>query len=111
MKTLNIKAIIKNDLAVTPEDGELIFKLLNTAIDQKNPIEVNFSGLRTVTTAFLNASIGDLYEKWDSTTLNHFVHLQVNTMTPLQIKKAQSVMENARIKLSQEEIQKDLGEG
>lgn len=111
MRTVNVKSLIHTNLAVSPEDGEIIFDELNTAIERKESIRLDFSNLDTITTAFFNSSIGDLYEKWDRGILNQYIHIDSKTLTPLQRKKASNVMENARIKVSQQELRDDMDEG
>ncbi|WP_164507530.1 STAS-like domain-containing protein [Lacticaseibacillus songhuajiangensis] len=107
-KTLIVKDVIQSNLAVSPEDGSNVFSILESSIKQKHLMHVDFSGLQTVTTAFLNAAIGDLYANQDRDTLNKFIKIDGQTLTNLQRQKVQLVMENARTRLSNDEIDEEM---
>lgn len=56
---VNISDILEKGSAVLPEDGKLVYGQLKTAISSKDVIvELNFDGLKFITTAFLNDSVG-----------------------------------------------------
>lgn len=101
---LMVKDIINNDLATTSESGQEIFAILDNNIVNGIHTNVYFSGLSTITTAFFNAAIGDLYAKWSSNELNNLVSIKVDSLTSLQKNKLQLVMKNAKNKLSDEEL-------
>jgi hypothetical protein len=48
-------------LAITTEDGEKLFQLLEKALSQGIAIDLDFEGVTTLTSVFLNAAIGHLY--------------------------------------------------
>lgn len=70
-----IEKIVINDIlrihsAVSSDDGDQIFFLTKTAIQKGLIVEIDFSNISLVTTAFLNAAIGQLYSLFDSKILN-----------------------------------------
>lgn len=101
---LVVKDIIKTDLAVSSESGQEVYKILNENIKNKQRTNVYFSDLSTITTAFFNAAIGDLYANWDSEQLNSYISIKADSLTNLQRNKLQLVMQNAKNKLTDEEL-------
>lgn len=103
---LIVKNVINNDLAISSESGQEIFEILDQNITNKIQTNVYFSNLSTITTAFFNAAIGDLYAKWDSKDLNKYVYIKTDSLTDLQRTKLKLVMENAKNKLTDEELKR-----
>lgn len=56
-----IKDTINTDFAVSTDNGNEIFKLLNDNLSKGNTVLLDFGGITLMTTAFLNAAIGQLY--------------------------------------------------
>ena len=79
MKTISIYNLIKSTFAVKTEDGDLIFKNISKEFTEKNKIILDFTGINLMTTAFLNAAIGQLYsdeELYSSAFLNEYLQLK-----------------------------------
>ena len=74
-KHLNVSEIINSDAAVSASDGNLVFIEIDEGISENKVIELDFSGIRILITAFLNAAIGQLYSKFDSEQLNKLLKL------------------------------------
>lgn len=74
---LKIQDIIQTNFAVTTEDGNTIFELLNSNFSKNIPVVLDFEGINLMTTAFLNSAIGQLYSNnnYSSDFLN--VHLKL----------------------------------
>ncbi|AUI78814.1 STAS-like domain-containing protein [Lactiplantibacillus pentosus] len=111
MKVLKIKDEIKTPLAVTADKANYIYKLLSESVQNKEIVSVDFSGITTLTTAFLNIAIGQLYSVGDQNTLNQYIKINGKTLTSLQRDKVRLVMENAKNKLSDKDIDEDLYHG
>lgn len=77
MENLIIKDIIESDIAVATEAGDKVFKEIVFHLNKKNKIVVDFIDISIVTTAFLNAAIGQLYsnEEFYSEFLNDYLKL------------------------------------
>lgn len=94
MTTLNINQIIKNDSAVSSDDGETIYNLILESIRAKEITELDFAGINIITTAFLNSAIGQLYDVFSSEELNEYILLKnVPKEDTIQFKK---VIERAK---------------
>ncbi|MBZ4044254.1 STAS-like domain-containing protein [Flavobacterium hibisci] len=78
MKHLIIKDIINSELAVSTENGEKVFKMIDSCLQKKEKIELDFAGITIMITAFLNAAIGKLYGKKEYTPdfLNEYLKLK-----------------------------------
>lgn len=111
MQTIYVEKEIKTPLAVTSAKAKYIQKLLLKAVDDEERVEVDFSNINTLTTAFLNVAIGDLYAKYDSDTLNKFIIINGKSLTALQREKVKLVMQNAKNKLTNEQVDKELYNG
>lgn len=61
MDNLIIKEIIKGDIAVSTNDGDTVYNLINDYLKNQKSVIIDFSGISIMTTAFLNAAIGQLY--------------------------------------------------
>lgn len=72
---LLVREIIKSDVAVSTDDGDLVFAEINKALSLGQSVELDFSGIQILITAFLNAAIGRLYSKYDSDQLNAMLKL------------------------------------
>jgi len=77
---LVIKDIINGDTAVSTDDGDVVYKEIVAILELGKPVELDFSGINIMTTAFLNAAIGQLYSTFNSEQLNSLLKL-VNVAT------------------------------
>lgn len=94
MTTLNISKIIKNDSAVSSDDGETVYQLILESLRSKEIAELDFAGISIITTAFLNTAIGQLYDVFSSEELNEYIVLKnVQREDTIQFKK---VIERAK---------------
>ena len=69
---LNIRVFdeIGNNAAVSSDDGSKIFEKIEKAIKNNIAINLNFMNIEFLTTAFLNAAIGQLYSTFSGDVLN-----------------------------------------
>lgn len=75
-KRLVISDIIGGDSAVSTESGTLVFKQLEEALTKGDMVVLDFNGIELMTTAFLNAAIGQLYSTHSSEQLNRLLKLE-----------------------------------
>ena len=71
-----VKNVINSDLAITTDDGNLLYDKIEQALSKKKVIELDFEGITIMITAFLNSAIGRLYEKYTSEDLNKYLKLK-----------------------------------
>lgn len=78
MSTIIIREIIKGDIAVSTSDGDLIHDLITDYLKKNETVTVDFEGISIMTTAFLNAAIGQLYSNptYSDDFLNKYLNLK-----------------------------------
>lgn len=108
MNKLIIKQVINSNLAVSSSQAEQVFLILESNFRNEEKTSVDFSGIDTLTTAFLNTAIGQLYTIGEKTSLNKYIQIKGETLTPLQRDKVRLVMDNAKNKLSNDEIREEF---
>lgn len=74
-QTLKVMEVIGGDTAVSTDDGQLIFDLLKPVIEADKTVNLDFEGIQMMTTAFLNAAIGQLYSVFKGEQLNQHLKL------------------------------------
>lgn len=75
-KKLIVSEIVGGDSAVSTDAGTLVYKQLEEALSKKETVVLDFNGVEMMTTAFLNAAIGQLYSKYSSDELNRWLKLE-----------------------------------
>ncbi|MCT4613793.1 MAG: STAS-like domain-containing protein [Marinifilaceae bacterium] len=94
IKTIIIKDVILVDTAISTDNGDLIFSHIHEGIKNGYVVHLDFAGIIIMTTAFLNASIGQLYSVYNSDQLNeHLKLINVATDDKILFKK---VIERAK---------------
>lgn len=105
-KIINVKDVLQTNLAVGADEGKYIFSLIRESIEKKEYIIIDFTGITSLTTAFLNYAIGELYTLYDPDKLNSLVKIDAETLTLSQKKKVNLVMRNSKNKIDQKVIDK-----
>lgn len=104
MERIIVKDIIKTDLAVTSDKANYLRSVFEDKIKRNEAIIIDFSNIKSMTTAFLNIAIGELYKLGTPEELNQYVKIDTKTLTSVQFQKVKLVMENSKRKISQEKI-------
>lgn len=74
--TLRIYDEVGGDAAISVSDGEAIFHKIDAALSNQLTVVLDFQNINLIITAFLNACIGQLYSKYTSDNLNHYLQLE-----------------------------------
>ena len=64
--TINIYNILQSPFAVSTDDGERIFKLIDQNFKKDKYVIVDFTSIELIVSTFLNASIGQLYGSYST---------------------------------------------
>ena len=67
---LVIADCIQSQTAAFRNEGQNVYKVIEQAILNKQPVELSFDGLETCSTQFLNASVGRLYRTFTQAEIN-----------------------------------------
>ena len=75
MKMVKVLDIINRDTAVSTDDGQKVFEAVSSHLFQDRKTEIDFNGIQFMTTAFLNAAIGQLYSTFTGDQLKNQLSL------------------------------------
>jgi hypothetical protein len=67
---LLIKEIIKENDAITSDDGNILFEKIFNVIKFKGKVELDFSEITSITATFLTSSVGQLYEHFSDDVIS-----------------------------------------
>jgi STAS-like domain of unknown function (DUF4325) len=74
-ETLRLTDVVGGPHCVSSDDGQLVHDQIFRRLRANKDVVVSFGGVEDVTSAFLNAAIGQLYGELDDETIR--THLQV----------------------------------
>ena len=96
MKEIKISIFeqIGGSAAVSTEDGDVLFKRIEKSLSGNAKVILDFINVNLITSTFLNAAIGQLYNKHDSHFLNE--NLQIENLSAEDIDLLQKVIERAK---------------
>ncbi|MCQ4035496.1 STAS-like domain-containing protein [Kaistella montana] len=74
---LKVIDVIGTDLAVSTENGNLVYEQIQRHLEKDESVNLDFEGISLIITAFLNAAIGSLFkdQKYSGDFLNSKVFL------------------------------------
>lgn len=93
-----IHSYLNTDKAISSEKGDIINREITKHLQIGEKVIVDFSGLKILTTAFLNFAIGKLYTNFNRELIKELVELKSN---PSQQSKIDLVIENTTNKINQ----------
>jgi|SRR5690606_17556399 len=95
VKHILLREFLNNDFAVSTEDGDKLFHEIKGYLDSNQKVSLDFDGIVVVITAFLNASIGSLYNNLYS---DQFIdeHLLYENVSDSNRKYINLVIDNAK---------------
>lgn len=62
---IRIYEVVGSELCVASEDGQKVFERIAAALRQGRKVQLSFQNVESLTSAFLNAAIGQLYHDFD----------------------------------------------
>lgn len=95
MKTIKISDYVSLNQAATVDEGQKIYDLIIQYLEKKEVVELDFSDITVITTAFLNIAIGCLYKDHTSEELNEYI--KFSNLLPGKKDRITMVVENAKI--------------
>ena len=73
---LSVFEIVGNPLCVASSDGQQVFERLEAALTEERNVTLSFRNVTTLTSAFLNAAIGQLYGKFSEEKIRSLLNVQ-----------------------------------
>ena len=87
--------VVGSPFCVSVEDGNRVHERIAAALDKKLPVEISFDGVTRLTTAFLNAAVGQLYNEYAEDEIRK--SLSVGTATQDDLKLLKKIIDNAKL--------------
>ncbi len=84
---------LSGEYAITTEDGQKLFEIIQPEIAEGKRVELNFSGVRVFASPFFNAAIGPLLEGRSSDDLRRLI--KFNNLSPIGESVINRVIENS----------------
>jgi hypothetical protein len=92
--TINLIETVGGPLAVSSADGSSVHDRIAEALRRGEPVVLSFAGVEDVTSAFLNAAIGQLYGEFDEALIRE--HLRVVDAEGDQLALLKRVVDRAK---------------
>lgn len=92
---INVLAIVGSPLCVSSNDGHLVYEYIEKSFLNNVSVELDFTGTETIISAFLNAAVGQLYEKFTESLIRE--SLSICGMSNEDLILLKRVVDNAKI--------------
>lgn len=111
---LSVFEIVGSPLCVASDDGQKVFERVSAAMNEKRNASLSFRNVKSLTSAFLNAAVGQLYGSFQEDEIR--ARLSVRDMEPDDLALLKRVVETAKKYFSNPErfkgiVKEVLGEG
>ena len=73
---ISLFGVVGNHLCVASSDGQEVYERLVTALNKNLLVSLSFRNVSVLTSAFLNTAIGQLYGKFDETTIRELLKVE-----------------------------------
>ena len=73
---ISVFEVVGSPLCVASNDGQKVYERLATAIQEGRSVVLSFHNIDTLTSAFLNAAIGQLYGKFSEEDIRSLVRVE-----------------------------------
>jgi hypothetical protein len=73
---IDVASVIGGTYGVTAEAGQKVYELIKKAFAENRQVAVSFLNIEMLTTAFLNAAIGQLYKDFSEETIKKNLHVE-----------------------------------
>jgi hypothetical protein len=92
--TVSVFEIVGSPLCVASDDGQRVFERIASALKEKRNASVSFRNVSSLTSAFLNAAIGQLYGSFSEEQIR--AQLKVKDMQPDDLALLKRVVDTAK---------------
>ncbi|GIK67561.1 MAG: hypothetical protein BroJett018_53550 [Chloroflexota bacterium] len=82
------------EYCITLDDGQQVYDLIHPALDAKEVVELDFTGVEIVASPFLNAAIGQLLRDLQPNDLN--AYLKITNLSSIARPMLKQVIDNAK---------------
>ena len=92
---ISIFEVVGNPLCVASSDGQKVYDRLSTALEKERHVALSFHNVTTLTSAFLNAAIGQLYGEFSEEQVRALLTIEDVEQDDLALLKR--VVDNAKL--------------
>jgi hypothetical protein len=94
MNEIKVGTILNSAFAVSTEDGEKIFRLINDSFNRNDDVVIDFKNVDLIVSTFLNAAIGQLYGEHPTEYIQQ--HLSILNMSNEDLQVLKLVTDRAK---------------
>ena len=87
--------VVGSPLCVASSDGQKVFERIHTALNANRKVLLSFHNVTALTSAFLNAAIGQLYGRFDENHIRSLLKVEDAEQDDLALLKR--VVDNAKL--------------
>ena len=99
---ISVFGVVGSPLCVASDDGQKVYERLNTALEASRSVELSFRNVTTLTSAFLNAAIGQLYSTFSEEQIRDLLKVEDAEQDDLALLKR--VVDNAKLYFKDKEV-------
>ena len=92
--TVRVVDIVGSSLCVSADDGQLVYEKVALLMRDGKKINLSFEGAETIISSFLNAAVGQLYDKFPEEVVR--AQLTVSDMAQEDLMILKRVVDNAK---------------
>ncbi|MCA0404276.1 MAG: STAS-like domain-containing protein [Proteobacteria bacterium] len=93
-RNISVFEIVGSSLCVASSDGQKVYIRLQAALKDKHSVSLSFGNVTLLTSAFLNAAIGQLYNSFSEQEIRDY--LTVKDMQPHDLELLKRVVDTAK---------------
>lgn len=92
--TIRVFEVVGNELCVASDDGQKVHDQIDAALKDGRGVQLSFQNVKSVTSAFLNAAVGQLYSRYSEKQIKE--NLSVTEMEPDDLVLLKRVADTAK---------------
>lgn len=93
--TLRVFEIVGNQICTSADDGQKVYEQVAKILKENQRVRISFANVQSLTSAFLNPAIGQLYGKFSEKKIKN--NLVISDMSPEDMALLKRVVETAKL--------------
>ena len=70
---IRVYEVVGDKLCVASEDGQKVYERITAAFNEGRKVQLSFQNVESLTSAFLNAAVGQLYGEYDENEIKNLL--------------------------------------
>jgi hypothetical protein len=105
--TVSISSIVGSGICVSASDGQKVYNVISESVASGDRVQISFSGITRMTTAFLNAAVGQLYGEYSEQVVRKHLLPPIDS-EPWQRNRLKMVVDRAKIFFTEDSRLRDV---